>query len=343
MAEISDWSVTAGDNNSAPPDGFPEGMAYSDVNNSGREVMAVLARLYADTNGTLETAGAADAYTLTPNRTVSSLTDGLVFRFKVHATNTGEATLDVGGIGPKNIVAPDDSALGAGNLTAGGIYEVAYVSAVDKFILVGMATGTLTVPGLTVSGDAVVTGDISGATISGDIAVSTGDLTSTDKAATPALVGEAATVIGAPHAYFGDRKAQGTAGGSVTANTWTGRDLNTEFFDPFDYITISGNAFTVAHDGVVEVRCPAYSVNFYNSRLVRISDSAVIDHGTTEYTNGSVGMMTHSTILAEVEAGEEYKIEIITHASRATNGLGFPADKTGVPETYTTVKYWRAS
>ena len=40
MSTIKNWSTTAGNNNDAPPDGFPENMAPSGVNDSAREVMA---------------------------------------------------------------------------------------------------------------------------------------------------------------------------------------------------------------------------------------------------------------------------------------------------------------
>lgn len=42
MSKISTWSKTAANNNSASPNGFPEGMAPSGLNNSAREVMAAL-------------------------------------------------------------------------------------------------------------------------------------------------------------------------------------------------------------------------------------------------------------------------------------------------------------
>lgn len=48
MAAISTWSTTAADNNSASPDGFPEGMAPKGVNNSAREVMAQVRAWYED-------------------------------------------------------------------------------------------------------------------------------------------------------------------------------------------------------------------------------------------------------------------------------------------------------
>lgn len=48
MADVSTWSTTAGSNNSSSPDGFPENMAPSGVNDSAREVMAAIATWYAD-------------------------------------------------------------------------------------------------------------------------------------------------------------------------------------------------------------------------------------------------------------------------------------------------------
>lgn len=49
--DVREWSTTAGSNNDASPDGFPEGMAPSGVNNSARELMAAVAEVYATTYG----------------------------------------------------------------------------------------------------------------------------------------------------------------------------------------------------------------------------------------------------------------------------------------------------
>jgi hypothetical protein len=46
MSEIKDWSQVDANNTDASPDGWPEGMARSGVNNSAREGMAVLRRFY---------------------------------------------------------------------------------------------------------------------------------------------------------------------------------------------------------------------------------------------------------------------------------------------------------
>jgi hypothetical protein len=45
---IKDWSTTAASNNSAPPDGFPENMAPSAVNDAARETMAQVRSWYED-------------------------------------------------------------------------------------------------------------------------------------------------------------------------------------------------------------------------------------------------------------------------------------------------------
>ncbi|TNF09391.1 MAG: hypothetical protein EP323_00385 [Gammaproteobacteria bacterium] len=129
MSEIHTWDVAAANNNSASPNGWPENMAYSAVNNSARENMAAAARLYADTNGTLTSGGSANAYTLTPNRTISAYASGLTFKFKANHTSTGAATINVSALGAKDLKSPDGSALAAGYIKQDQWYTVFYQGA----------------------------------------------------------------------------------------------------------------------------------------------------------------------------------------------------------------------
>lgn len=48
MAKLKDFSTTADDNNAAAPNGFPEGMAPSAVNNAARQLMASIREWYED-------------------------------------------------------------------------------------------------------------------------------------------------------------------------------------------------------------------------------------------------------------------------------------------------------
>lgn len=127
MSEINTWSITAANNNSAPPNGWPEStMNYSDVNNSARENMAAIARWFADSNGTLTTAGSANAYTLTPNRTITAYTAGLDFVVKASFANTGAATINVSALGAKDIRNLDGAALASGDIAANRYYRLVY-------------------------------------------------------------------------------------------------------------------------------------------------------------------------------------------------------------------------
>lgn len=106
MSEVYTWDKVAANNNDAPPDGWPENQAYSSVNNCAREMMAALARDLADRNGTLTSAGTAPAYTLTSNRTITALVDGMLLAFKIHSGYNGAATLNLNSLGAQSIRLP---------------------------------------------------------------------------------------------------------------------------------------------------------------------------------------------------------------------------------------------
>lgn len=61
MSDIKFWSVLAASNNATPPDGFPEEMKASDLNNASREVMAAIRRWYEDAEWIDYNAGALSA------------------------------------------------------------------------------------------------------------------------------------------------------------------------------------------------------------------------------------------------------------------------------------------
>ncbi len=137
MAEIKDYSVTADDNNSASPNGMPENMAPSGVNNSWRESFARVKRWYEDINATKSTTGSSNAYVLTAARTVTAYAQGDAYMFRANHANTGAATLNIDSVGAVEIVNNTQSALAAGQIQSGGIYLVAYDATNSKFQLVG--------------------------------------------------------------------------------------------------------------------------------------------------------------------------------------------------------------
>ncbi|HIG66683.1 MAG TPA: hypothetical protein EYQ44_02465, partial [Porticoccaceae bacterium] len=126
MSTIKNWSTSPGSNNSAAPNGAPEGMAPSAVNNTMRQNMAELAKWFKDTNGSITSAGSATAYTLTTSQSESAYARGQVYLFSAHVGNTGAATLNCDALGAKAIQKQDGSALSAGDLPINGQVMVVY-------------------------------------------------------------------------------------------------------------------------------------------------------------------------------------------------------------------------
>jgi len=126
VSDVQTWSTTAASNNSASPNGFPENMPPSGVNDSAREVMAAVAKYRADTDGVNTSTGSANAYVLAASRTMTAYAQGDRFCFKANFANTGAATLNVDSLGAKDIKRLDGSALVAGDIAADAIVDVVY-------------------------------------------------------------------------------------------------------------------------------------------------------------------------------------------------------------------------
>lgn len=136
MSNVSQWSTTAASNNSASPDGWPESMAPSGVNDSARENMAALAKFYAGIKGALATTGSSNAYVLSTGSSHAALGDIGPVLFKSNFANTSAATIAVDGLAAKAIEI-NGAALVGGEIVSGETYIVAYNSGTDAFELFG--------------------------------------------------------------------------------------------------------------------------------------------------------------------------------------------------------------
>jgi len=102
MADLGagNWNESDSGNNTAAPDGAPEGMAPSGVNDVLRAVMGAQKRFY-NWQSTKQTAGSATAYTLTYGVAPGALVDGMTHLVEFHAANGVAATLNVNALGAK--------------------------------------------------------------------------------------------------------------------------------------------------------------------------------------------------------------------------------------------------
>lgn len=135
---IQAWSKTASTNSSADSSiNWAEGQDPGSVNNSARSVMAATKKYAEDRDGGLAAGGTGNAITLTTNQVLSAghIAAGLTLSFRATATNTGATTLNVDSTGAVSVVDQFGAALGAGAITSGGIYTVAYNANTSKWVL----------------------------------------------------------------------------------------------------------------------------------------------------------------------------------------------------------------
>lgn len=98
----SNWNEADASNSTAAPDGWPEGMAPSGVNDAGRAMMGAVKRWY-DQSIPLVTGGTSTAYTLSYSVAPGALVDGMTHLVQFNAVNGAAPTLNVGALGAKPI------------------------------------------------------------------------------------------------------------------------------------------------------------------------------------------------------------------------------------------------
>lgn len=125
MPEINDYDPIADGNALAPPNGFPEDMEYSDVNNSAREVMAVLARNYRDENGSLSATGINDL-TVSANGVYPMLYQGLRLGFRAANNNTGAMTLTLNNLPAAQLLNTAGAPMEANSIIQNLVHYVVY-------------------------------------------------------------------------------------------------------------------------------------------------------------------------------------------------------------------------
>jgi microcystin-dependent protein len=133
------WSEDDNANTAAAPDGAPEGMAPSGVNNVLRAHQGALKRFYNWTNPKI-TGGSGTAYTLSYAVAPGALVDGMTHLVQFHAVNAAGATLNINSLGATPL---HYHAAGAWRVAPPGLIDtdevcrVAYHSSSGAYRLIG--------------------------------------------------------------------------------------------------------------------------------------------------------------------------------------------------------------
>lgn len=133
---VTSWSTSPSSNNSAPPNGWPEGMAAAAVNDTARQMMADLVREF-QVNAVKVLASVAGTNTITGTMSpdLTSYSAGMVVIFTPANSNTGATTLNIDSLGALDIQKYNGDALIAGDLAAGVPALMVLDSGADDWIL----------------------------------------------------------------------------------------------------------------------------------------------------------------------------------------------------------------
>lgn len=133
---VTSYSRTPASNNSAPPNGAPEGWAPSAVNNTVRQIMTdIVNEAGKGAARVLGTVAGTNTITATMSPALDAYSAGMMVIFTPANTNTGAATISIDGLMALDIQ-KESAALVAGDLVAGMPAVLVLDSGADDFILI---------------------------------------------------------------------------------------------------------------------------------------------------------------------------------------------------------------
>jgi len=147
------------------------------------------------------------------------------------------------------------------------------------------------------------------------------------------------------YAIIRDQKSN-THGGTFTSGAWRTRDLNTEVVDADGIVSISSNQFTLqAGTYFIKAITPAYEAEHHQNRLYNVTDSSVVDTGSSEFTNPSSFVVTNSILLTRftITGAKVFEVQHQANVSKSSTGFGVRSSEgfTTAADIYTTVEIYK--
>ena len=288
-----------------------------------------------------------------------ALADGTVTTAKLAADAVTGAKIADDAIDSEHFVdgSIDTAHIGTGAVTNGKLAADAVTTAkIANSAVTNSKLGDDCVTGSRIADDAInsehyVDGSIDTAHIADsavtDAKIASGISSSKLTGALPAISGAALTGLSAgafsSFAVIGDQKGTNTAGGSSTSGAFYTRDLNTEFADDDNIVSISSNQFTLqAGTYLIKASAPAYKAARHQILIWNATDSTG-SVGTSEYCGSSESVQSRSFAVARftIGAAKAFEIRHRVGSSLATYGLGIASNYDLLNSIYTVVEIYK--
>ncbi len=121
--------------------------------------------------------------------------------------------------------------------------------------------------------------------------------------------------------FLKDVKSAGTNGGTLTANTWFVRELNT-LEGNVDFCTLSSNQFTLTEGSyTITAKAPACDVQAHQIKLYNVTAGAEI-MGQSNFSSGGVTTYSELSTIIVIAASHVFEIQHICSKTSANIGRG---------------------
>lgn len=149
----------------------------------------------------------------------------------------------------------------------------------------------------------------------------------------------------APDMIVQEQQAAGTAAGGFTSGSFVTRALNTAVRNVISGASLVANVITLpAGTYAVEWSAPAAGVNVHQTRLFNVTDSAVIETGTSESSANTGASPTRSlgNAVFTLTSSKGIRLDHQCGTTVPTSGLG-KAASFGAHEVYSWVNIWKTA
>jgi hypothetical protein len=155
--------------------------------------------------------------------------------------------------------------------------------------------------------------------------------------------GDAGSSWDPPVMYVRTEQPLGTNGGALVAGSWVIRTLNTVKRNTISSASLGSGMVTLpAGTYEIEASAPGYQCGSHQIRLYNVTDSAVVDAGTSEYSpNVTNAFQTRSVVRAylTISAAKTIRLEHWAGASGSSGSAGINAGASaGTVEVYSEMK-----
>ncbi|MCX5781099.1 MAG: hypothetical protein NT145_00095 [Elusimicrobia bacterium] len=134
------------------------------------------------------------------------------------------------------------------------------------------------------------------------------------------------TQLSYEYAIYEDQRVSGTNGGTFTLGAWQIRILNTTVASRGTSISRAGNVITLSAGTYrIVASAPGYRSQNHKARFFNITDNAVAIYGTSEYSDGVVGLITTRSLIEGVitiSAQKSFQLEHRCTRTQNNTGLG---------------------